>query len=451
MIAGKSGAVGVLLHFHQPPLKIDGEWQNNIRKMWQHPHDDADRWNIACYIGSYRALPASVNGLSRIGLRPRIMADFSGVLLHGLVEAEKLGLFEEMAREKSGSNAGPVVEELAAACRDRPEALDLLATGFYHPLFHPAATPKSDWPLHIDEYLKLFRSVLGDAAAASIRGFWPPEMAVPGDPADLYDLIEILRARNIRWIALPSVPTRDRENESALRPAEGKEIGFHERFYAPHVVVGRKDGKENRIVGLVRDPRCEPNKGCDPRARAAQAAGEYRAELARGRRDAAFPPFVLIAGDGENGSEMMQGNFFRERFNPFVATRPEETLFPLVTGTSYIEEVLTTAFGKPDWDRAGEIFTELRIQPEGYSWSGVLGNIWLSRPSKIDLYKEIFAVSEEFHAIGATGADPAAYEEAKHAVLRTQTSCYTWWESDFWLNQGWEAIEDARAAIARLT
>jgi hypothetical protein len=47
--------------------------------------------------------------------------------------------------------------------------------------------------------------------------------------------------------------------------------------------------------------------------------------------------------------------------------------------------------------------------------------------------------------------DPAAYEAAKHAVLRTQTSCYTWWESDFWLNQGWAAVEDAREAVRRLT
>src|SRR5437867_4762340 len=141
-IIGKSGAAGVLLHFHQPPLRIDGQWMNNIRKMWRHPVGDADRWNIACYIGSYRALPASVNRLADAGLEPYVMADYSGVLLHGISEAEGMGLFGEMAGEKQGSNAGPVIEELKAACAHHSANLDLLATGFYHPLFHPAATPR---------------------------------------------------------------------------------------------------------------------------------------------------------------------------------------------------------------------------------------------------------------------------------------------------------------------
>ena len=450
-IIGKTGAVGVLLHFHQPPLKIGGEWMNNIRKMWQHPVDDADRWNIACYIGSYRALPLSVNLLCDAGLNPYVMADYSGVLLHGLSEAEGMGLFSEMAAEKSGSEAGPVIAELQAASEHHPRNLDLLATGFYHPLFHPKATPPADWEFHLDEYFRLHRALLGEEATSRLRGFWPPEMAIPGDPADLYDLIEILLKKGIRWMALPTVPHRDRDNELALAPAEGKTMGFYERFYSPHVLVGRKNGRENRIIGLPRDPHAEPNKGVDLGGRAAQVAGVYVDEVRRAGRDPWFPPLALVAGDGENGSEMMQGNFFRQRFDPFVASHPETGHYPLVTGTDYLESILTEAFGKPDWDRAGEIFSEVRIQPEGYSWSGVLGNIWLSHPGKLDLYKAIFALSDQFHQISAGSVDPAAYEAAKHAVLRTQTSCYTWWESDFWLNQGWAAIEDAREAVRRLT
>lgn len=448
MVIGKSGAVGVLLHFHQPPLRIEGRWMNNIRKMWRHPAGDADRWNIACYIGSYRALPLSVNRLGDAGLAPRVMADYSGVLLHGLCEAEEMGLFGEMAAEKPGSNAGPVVAELRAAARR--EHLDCLATGFYHPLFHPAATPRADWDLHLDEYLRLHRAVLGDPATARLRGFWPPEMAVPGDPADLYDLIEALSRRGLRWIALPSVPGRDHENGKAILPAEGDRMGFYETFYSPHVIAGRKDGRENRMVALIRDPRAEPNKGVDLGGRAAQIAGEYKNEMRSRGKDAWFPPLALVAGDGENGSEMMQGNFFHQRFDPFVGSRPEAGPFPLVTGTAYLEGILTEAFGSPDWDRAGEVFSEVRLQPEGYSWSGVLGNIWLSHSRKLDLYKAIFELSDRFHAVDPTRADPAQYDAAKHAVLRTQTSCYTWWDSEFWLDQGWAAIEDAREAVRRL-
>lgn len=447
---GKSGAVGVLLHFHQPPLKIEGKWMNNIRKMWLHPVGDADRWNIACYVGSYRALPLSVNRLSDEGFQPRLMADYSGILFHGLCEAEAMGLCDGMAAEKSGSHAGPVTPELKAASDHHAESLELLATGFYHPLFHPAATPRADWELHLDEYLRLHRSVLGEAAAARLKGFWPPEMAVPGDPADLYDLIEVLWRRGIRWLALPSVPGKDRENEKALSPAGGKEMGFYERFYSPHVLHGEKGGRRNQIVGLVRDPRAEPNKGVDLAGRAAQVAGEFQSEMRARGRDAWFPPLVLVAGDGENGSEMMQGNFFRSRFDPFVRSRPEAGPFPLLCGTAYLEAILTEAFGSPDWDRAGEIFSEVRIQSEGYSWSGVLGNIWMSHSRKLDLYKAIFHLSDQFHRLDPARIDPGEYDRLKHAVLRTQTSCYTWWDSDFWLEQGWAAIEDARSALRRL-
>ncbi len=451
MVIGKNGAVGVLLHFHQPPLKIEGNWMNNIRKMWCHPVADADKWNIACYIGSYRALPHCVNQLRAAGLEPYVMGDYSGVLLHGLSEAEGMGLFAEMAAEKGGSEAAPVISELRAAVTNHPSSIDLLATGFYHPLFHPAATPKADWPLHVDEYFRLHGAVMGEGSTSLLRGFWPPEMAIPGDPADIYDLIDVLWKRGIRWIAVPTVPYKDRENETALRAPPGKRMGSYERYYAPHVLVGRKDGRENRIVALIRDPRSEPNKGVDFAACARQVAGEYRKEMRAAGKDPWFPPLVLVAGDGENGNDMMQGNFFRNRFNPYVGSRPETTDCPLVTGTAYLESILAHAFGSPVWERAGEVFSEIQIQPEGYSWSGVLGNIWLSHSRKLDLYKAIFALSEQFHKIDRARIEPAIYDRILHAILRTQTSCYTWWDSEFWLGQGWGAIEDARMELHALT
>jgi len=450
ILAGKEGAVGVLLHFHQPPINMDGMWMSNIKKMWQKPVDDADKWNIACYVGSYRALPKSVCDLANASFNPYVMADYSGILLYGINEAESEEIFTQMAQEKQGSQAGNIISELRCCDEQHPYHLELLATGFYHPLFHPAVTPKADWKLHIEEYKNLHNHLLNPQSAENLYGFWPPEMAIPGNKEDIFDLIEVLHACGIQWIAIPSVPYRDPENMNAIQPVEGRQMGFYERFYAPHVLKGKKHGRENQIVTLTRDPRSEPNKGVDIAGRIAQVSVEYARELQSQGRKAWFPPIVLICGDGENGSEMMQGNFFRNTFNPYVMSRPENSRFVLTTGTSYLSAILEEAFGKPDWSRADEIFSEIKIQADGYSWSGILGNIWLSRPEKRELYRQIFRLSDTFHSISLENIDFDLYCRVRHMVLRTQTSCYTWWNSEFWLNQGRKAIEDGWKAIDSL-
>src|SRR4030042_1321378 len=190
-------------------------------------------------------------GLSAEGFSPAVMADFSGSRLLGLEEAEGEGIISAMA-EKGGSRAAEVLGALREAVSRHPRRLELLATGLHHPLFHPAATPKPDWPLQLDAYLDLHHRLFG--AGATPPGFWPPEMAVPGSPEDIFDLVELLEGRGVRYLLLPSVPYKDDWNERAPRPAQGDE-GFHSRFFLPHVLRGRKEGRENWIVTLARDPR----------------------------------------------------------------------------------------------------------------------------------------------------------------------------------------------------
>lgn len=446
-IMDKRACVALVLHHHQPYLFVDGQRMSNVAKMWTSP-DDQQRWNVACYVGSYAELPRVVMRLSDEGYNPAVMADFSGSLLMGLAEAEASGVTAAMAADKAGSNAAPVIPALREALSRHGRRLELLATGIHHPLFHPAATPKADWPHQLDSYLELHRQLLG--AKANPTGFWPPEMAVPGSPEDIYDLIELLAARGVRYLLLPSVPYKDDWNERALRPAQGEE-GFHCRFFLPHVLRGRKEGRQNWIVTLARDPRAEPQKGMSFEGRGMDAAQGVAAELAaRGERPK-YPPLVTVCSDGDNGDNMMQGRFLNSAFAGFVRSRPEQGPIGLVTATQYLEAVLAAHFGSADWARAPEIFPEVVIQPEGYSWSGALGNIWLNRPEKRRLYEEIAELSAAFHRTPRTKANERRWREALEAVLLCETSCYTWWDGGYWLEQAAEAMRRAREALARLS
>ncbi len=448
----KRAVVCINLHHHQPFLFIDnGKRVSNIRKMWQYAgNDDQQRWNAACYVGSYRELGKSVNLLVNEGYEPRIMADFTGSLLKGLKEAEDDGLLGEMSIEKGGSRAGNVISELRRATGLPSPHLEMTATGIHHPLFHPDATPKEDWSLHIEAYISLHEDLFGKSSARGLYGFWPPEMAIPGKPDDLYDLIEVLRRNGIKWIMLPSVPYRDDWNENAIRAAPGETLGFYEKYYAPHILKGRKNGTENEIVALVRDPRSEPQKGIDLMGRASEVSEQYYKELQSRGKEVLFPPALLVASDGDNGDRMMQGNFFHDMFNPLVRTRPEKGPFALVSGTEYLSSTLESAFGKVDWSRAGEIFSEVAIQPEGYSWSGILGNIWLNKKEKKDIYTEIRKLSEAFHKISPEKVDFLRYGDAKDKLLLAETSCYTWWGGSYWQDQAWIAIRQAWDAMNSL-
>jgi hypothetical protein len=275
-------------------------------------------------------------------------------------------------------------------------------------------------------------------------------MAVPGSPEDIFDLVELLERRGVRYLLLPSVPYKDDWNERALRPAQGEE-GFHSRFFLPHVLRGRKEGRENWIVTLARDPRAEPQKGMSFEGRGMDAAQGVARELAARGEKAKFPPLVVACSDGDNGDNMMQGRFLNSAFAEFVKSRPEQGAVGLVTATQYLEAVLTAHFGRPAWERAPELFPEVVLQPEGYSWSGGLGNIWLNRPEKRKLYEDIARLSADFHALRRTKQNEARWQEALEAVLLTETSCYTWWDGGYWLEQAQEAMKRARGALSRLS
>ncbi|MFH0809259.1 MAG: hypothetical protein V2A77_02125 [Pseudomonadota bacterium] len=446
-IMEKQACVSLMLHHHQPFLLLEGKRVSNLAKMW-HSTDDQQRWNVACYVGSYAELPRLAGALAAEGFNPAVMADFSGALLLGLEEAEGDGTISAMAGEKGGSRAAGVLPALRQTLESHPGRLELLATGYHHPLFHPAATPKADWGPQLDRYLALCRRLFG--AGANLTGFWPPEMAVPGAPEDLYDLIAALQARGIRYMLLPSVPYRDDWNETALRPAAGRREGYHERFYMPHVLRGRKEGRENFIVTLARDPRAEPQKNMSFSDRGHNVAQGVAGEMAAKGERMPHPPLVVACSDGDNGDQMMQGNFLHNSWASFVRSRPEQGPIALVTATQYLEGVLSAHFGSVAWERAPEVFPEVVIQPEGYSWSGVLGNIWLNRPEKRELYAEIASLSEQFHRARPTPANEGQWNAALEWLLLAETSCYTWWGGGYWLEQAAEVLRRAREAVARL-
>ncbi len=436
------------LHMHQPliwfiyPKKIlnkktwhDESLVGNLEKMLYEGNYDARKMAMAY------ANPAKfIKKLTEQGHDPKIMLDFSGTLLESLERLCSSDGFNNMRVhvDMTGSEEtlGNIIGQYREVLIKYPDSIEFTGTGYYHPYF--PAIPKADWAAQIDRWRVKFKNLFGDKALSGVKGFWLPEMGIPGNEDDLFYLIKTLKNAGYRWLILPAV-----ENPGAC-PLElkGGEWNRFKLFNEPHVLSATSGGKTESIVAVVREPGIDHQSGCG-------AGGVYDKAVWIIRERASLkakliPALLVPTSDGENGNVMMN-QFFFDSFTPFFEKFNDQKVDSLCV-SQYIETLLKKHLGKVDWDKADKVFSPIFIKKKGGSWIGGHQQ-WLEGDRRLNIKRKLDKLSQRLHKLKPNAE---GYKEAEEAVLNAQTSCYVYWGSDFWFDQGEVSIKYADMKIDKV-
>jgi len=416
------------LHMHQPMVWFEGKLMGNLEKMLKEGMYDAKKMARA-----YTNPAIYVKKLAKYN--PKVMLDFSGSLLESLEKLSLDGTLDSetvfMDREGVEDKIGNFLRLYKEAFDEYPNNIEWAGTGYHHPYF--PATPKADWGAQIQLWRDRFKELFGADALKRVKGFWLPEMGIPGEP-DLYYLIEEIKKHGYKWLILPAV---NNLSLVPIMPRKGEMTRF-QVINEPHVLVAKNEkGEETRIIAIVREPDIDQQAGCGAqgiRDKMMWVSKEYKPK-------SVSAPLLVPTGDGENGNVMMN-EFFPSTFDAFFREfRSKEYESMLVS--EYLERELKER--KEEYETAS--FSEVEIKKEGGSWMGGHQQ-WLQGDRRLKVVKELHELSEKVHL--AKNKDSDKYKRAYSALLTSETSCYVYWGSDYWFDQAEETMKLTRNLIRNL-
>lgn len=417
------------LHMHQPLVWLDGELVGNLEKMLGSA-DSKDEWDAWLMARAYKNPAKFVKLLTKRGKNPRVMLDFSGILLESLDSLGKRGILDE--KDVYGEKIGDITGLYRKVLNTHPDAIEMAGTSYSHCYF--PATPKRDWIYHVEEWRRTFRRLFGEKPLSRVKGFWLPEMGVPGDEDDLAFLINMIKAAGYEWLILPLAAVETEGGFSYERSLE--------TTGQPHVL--RAGDASIPVIIRVRYDFIDQQAGCDAGGVYSKAREAARVFKRRGGK----PALVVPASDGENGNVMMN-EFFKATFVPFFMNKADDR----------VSSMTVSNFLHGYYDVDGKIVpnSELKLKALGGSWVGGHER-WKEGDRRLDIKRKIEKLSEEFHKAdevygktGKTGGElETSYEEAKRALLIAETSCYVYWNHEFWFAQGEKTIKFAHKKINRL-
>ncbi len=436
------GAFAIALHMHQPLIPAGGgdlhtaSVIGNLKHMMDNP-GIGDNHNAPVFVWCYKRMGEIIPQLIAEGKQPRVMLDYSGELLHGLRAMGLDDVFDALKRIT-----------LDPAYRG---SVEWLGTAWGHAV--APSTPAQDFRLHVRAWQHHFAGVFGLDALARVRGFSPPEMALPNHPDVAYEFVRTLKKCGFRWV-LVQEHTVENPDGSGIR-------GPH----LPHLLVARNSrGETQSIVAIVK------TKGSDSKLVGQmqpyyEAKGLSRTELS-GR---SIPPLVTQIADGENGGVMM--NEFPPKYMD-VAREASGSDTPAVNVSEYLEYLdaigvqeaefphIQPAMQKRIWERFPEpagpealekAIEDLRKQDGRFHMEG---GSWTNDLSWVRGYENVLGPMEEASALfaektqGAPTSDPR-YRNALFYLLTTQTSCYRYWGSGIWTDYGRELARRMNEILTR--
>ena len=426
-------AFACALHMHQPtiPAGADGELISHLQYMLDHP-GEGDNHNAEPFADCYRRLAEILPQLIAAGCDPRIMLDYSGNLLWG---------FEQMNR----SDILAALRKLACDPALQPH-VEWLGTFWSHAV--APSTPIPDLKLQILAWQQHFAALFGDAALQRVKGFSPPEMALPNHPDTLHAFVKALRECGYRWLLV---------QEHSVENLDGSGLSDGQR-YLPHQLVARSSsGEVATITALIK------TQGSDTKL-VGQMQPYYEA-LGLGRQSLAghsIPSLVAQIADGENGGVMM--NEFPAAFiqaHQRVAGGDGGAATVAVNGTEYLELLEAAGVSSADffaiqavgqhrlWQAVGDPPTQQSVEAAiarlqagdpGFSMAGAS---WTNNLSWVEGYANVLEpmneLSARFHQVWdpRVARDPAIrqtrpYQEALLHLLLLETSCFRYWGQGTW-------------------
>ena len=438
------------LHMHQPtiPAGAQGELISHLQYMLEHP-GEGDNHNAEPFAHCYRRLADLIPQLIGEGCDPRIMLDYSGNLLWG---------FEQMGR----SDILEALRFLATDPSVQPH-VEWLGTFWSHAV--APSTPIPDLKLQILAWQHHFAALFGEEALQRVKGFSPPEMALPNHPDTLFELVKALRECGYRWLLV---------QEHSVENLDGSGLR-QEQKYGPNQLVARNcRGEAVSITALIK------TQGSDTKL-VGQMQPCYEA-LGLGRQalgGTTVPAIVAQIADGENGGVMM--NEFPAAFLQAHQRLASEggggggTV--AINGTEYLE-LLEGSGVQPDafpaiqavgqqrlWQQVGgapnpeaveAAIARLQASDPGFSMAGAS---WTNNLSWVEGYANVLEpmtrLSARFHQVfdplvardpGVTRSEP--YQQALLHLLLLETSCFRYWGQGTWTDYASEIHRRGEAAIA---
>jgi hypothetical protein len=432
------------LHMHQPLIPAGGadlrtaEVISNLQSMME-GDNDGDRYNATIFRDCYKRMAEIIPALLAEGNRPRIMLDYSGELLHGLI---KMGQTEVI----------DALRQLTCDTRYR-SSVEWLATAWGHAV--APSTPVQDFRLHVQAWQQFFAALFGAEALSRVRGFSPSEMALPNHPDVAYEFVKTLKDCGFRWV-LVQEHTIENVGDSGFDP------------HVPHRLVARNSaGDIASIIAIVK------TQGSDTKL-VAQMQPYYEA-LGLSRRNMAgrpIPPIVTQIADGENGGVMM--NEFPSKYREAMGEASDGTTPPLNV-TEYLEYLETLGVTEKNlaavqpigqrriWERftdgAGpdaleDCIQELqreddRFHMEGGSWTNNIS--WVHGYEQVlgPMQKVSARFAEKILAQNIPSHDPR-YREGLYYLMLTQTSCFRYWGEGIWTDYARELCRRTMDVLDRV-
>lgn len=410
------------LHMHQPPIWTGtGEETRligNLEKMLHSPENSEERWNAQWFVRAYQNPARYVQRLKAKGCAPRLMLDYSGVLLEELAKLSSNSTFADL--KVDGETVGDVIAQLRDVLEQHPETIEFAGTAYSHCYF--PATPERDHQAQIMEWRRVFARYFGAAALARVRGFWLPEMGMTGDPAEALRLVRLLKKCGYEWIILP---------RAALEHPSGWSVAALENQV--HWLVVESGTHSERILCVVRDTDMGIRQQSGQNAEGCINDIRHRLKVLH-EAGITLPPLAVPTSDGENGNVMMF-EYFQNTFEPlFCGPTQQDIVF--LTVSQYIDRYL------PDGPR-----TEVRLAATGGSWIGGHQS-WREGDLRQGVLRAVEQLSRDYEQAGVerriTGE---AARSAGQALLLCETSCFVYWGSSFWIDQAEQCLAWARKML----
>jgi hypothetical protein len=374
----------------------------NLGKMLS-SDDSRDQWDGRLMARAYRNPAFWVRNLEGEGKHPRVAVDFSGLLLENLAKTNEL----RSQKDVDGNVIGDVIKLWRQALNEFPDSIEFSGTAYAHCYF--PMTPEEDWEPQVDFWRKVFCSFFGPEPTGRVKGFWLPEMGVPA-AGRLSMLVRLLKNKGYEWLILPIEAVKA---EKTLTYEKHVEI-----FCQPHIL--RTEQGEITVIFRPKYDFIDQQAGCDANGIYNKCIEAARISEKAGRK---CPALIVPASDGENGNVMMN-QFFSDTFTPFFREKADEKVSSM-TITQYLKEY------PPD--------SEIELQTIGGSWLGD-HSPWSKGDKRLEMKTKIEQLSRRFHD---WNTKTSGSEEALKALLMAETSCYVYWNSSFWFDQGEKMIEHA--------
>jgi hypothetical protein len=425
-------AFAVALHMHQPiiPAGNNGQLISNLQYMFEHPNE-GDNHDAGPFANCYKRMGDIIPDLVSQGCNPRVMLDYSGTLLWGLRRMGRGDILESLKRITGDPRYQPHVE--------------WLGTMWGHAV--APSTPIPDLRLHILAWQHHFAAIFGWEALARVKGFSPPEMALPNHPDTLFEYVKALKECGYRWLLV---------QEHSVQTPSGQALRYK---HVPHRLVARNSrGETVAITALIK------TQGADTKL-VAQMQPYYEAKTLSRQTLAgiSIPPLVTQIGDGENGGVMMNefpGAFWRA-WQEMAQSGGRTRRVVGLTGTEYLELIeaagcapesypLCQPVGQyqlrqrvPSGDlkpgAVEEAITQLKRENPNFRMEG---GSWTNDRSWVKGYENVLTPMNQLSALFHQAVDPLMgkesftqqprYRQALLYNLLLQSSDFRYWGQGVW-------------------